>query len=139
MPHKGQLRINMGYVHANIVLKNPRLPKFKNISVKALVDTGALMLCIPNHIAVQLKLEKNSDREITTAAGRKQIVPYVGPVEIMFENRKCFSGALVLGDEVLLGAVPMEDMDLIISPSHRKVIVNPDSPNFPHALVKRTI
>ena len=103
-----------------------------------MVDTGALMLCIPSHDAVQLKLEKNSDREITTADGRKQIVPYVGPLEVVFENRSCFVGALVLGDEVLLGAVPMEDMDLIVSPAHRRIIINPDSPNFPHALVKMT-
>jgi hypothetical protein len=41
-----------------------------------------------------------------------------------------------LGDEVLLGAVPMEDMDLVVSPSHRKVVVNPESPNIPHALAK---
>ena len=30
----------------------------------------------------------------------------------------------------------MEDMDLIISLAHRKLVVNPQSPNFPHALVK---
>ena len=29
---------------------------------------------------------------------------------LLFENRNCFVGALVLGDEVLLGVVPMEDM-----------------------------
>jgi len=126
----------MGYVHAEIKLKNPRLPNLKIITVKAMVDTGALTLCIPDHIALQLKLEINSQREVTTADGRKQMVPYVGPIEILFENRNCFVGALVLGDEVLLGAVPMEDMDLIVSPGHRKLIVNPDSPNFPHALVK---
>lgn len=126
----------MGYVHAEIKLKNPRLSNLKAITVKAMVDTGALTLCIPEHIALQLKLEINSQREVTTADGKKQMVPYVGPIEILFENRNCFVGALVLGDEVLLGAVPKEDMDLIISPSHRKLIVNPDSPNFPHALVK---
>ena len=126
----------MGYVHAEIILKNPRLPDIKSITVKALVDTGALTLCIPEHMALQLKLETNNQREVTTADGRKQMVPYVGPIEILFENRNCFVGALVLGDEVLLGAVPMEDMDIIISPSHRKLIVNPESPNFPHALVK---
>lgn len=126
----------MGYVHAEIKLKNPRLPNLKAITVKAMIDTGALTLCILEHIALQLKLEINSQREVTTADGKKQMVPYVGPIEILFENRNCFVGALVLGDEVLLGAVPMEDMDLIISPSHRKLIVNPDSPNFPHALVK---
>jgi hypothetical protein len=75
-------------------------------------------------------------REVTTADGRRQLVPYVGPIEVLFENRNCYVGALVLGDEVLLGAVPMEDMDLVISPTRREVVVNPESPNFPHALVK---
>ena len=44
--------------------------------------------------------------------------------------------ALVLGDEVLLGAVPMEDMDLVVCPSRRELIVNPESPNIPQARVK---
>ena len=126
----------MGYVHAEISLKNPRLPKLKFIKANAMVDTGALMLCIPEHVAIQLKLETDSQREVITADGHRQMVPYVGPVRVMFENRSCFVGALVLGDEVLLGSVPMEDMDLIVSPAHRKLTVNPDSPNFPHALVK---
>ena len=127
----------MGYVHAEIQLENPRLQKLKPISTKTMVDTGALMLCIPVHIAIQLELEleENTKREVTTADGKKQMVPYVGPIEVIFENRNCFVGALVMGDEVLLGAVPMEDMDLIVSPAHRKLIVNPESPNFPHALV----
>ncbi len=126
----------MGYVHAQIILKNPRLTKLKPLKVTALVDTGALMLCIPKHVAVQLKLEKDNDREITLADGSKRLVPYVGPIEVKFEKRNCFVGALVLGDEVLLGAVPMEDMDLVISPLHRRLEVNPESPNIPHALVK---
>ncbi len=126
----------MGYVHSEITLKNPRLSDLKPVSVTALVDTGALMLCIPEHVALQLQLETNNQREVTVADGRKQLVPYVGPIEVVFENRNCFVGALVLGDEVLLGAVPMEDMDLLVSPAHRKLVVNPESPNFPHALVK---
>lgn len=126
----------MGYVHAKIELKNPRLLDIKPIIVNAMVDTGALTLCIPQHIALQLNLEINNQREVTVADGRKQLVPYVGPIELHFENRNCFVGALVIGNEVLLGVVPIEDMDLIILPGHRKLIVNPDSPNFPHALVK---
>ena len=126
----------MGYVHAEIKLKNPKLPDLHPLTIKAMVATGALTLCIPEHIALQLNLEMKNQREVTTADGRKQMVPYVGPLEVIFENRNCFVGALVLGDEVLLGAVPMEDMDLIVSSAHRKLIVNPESPNFPHALVK---
>jgi len=126
----------MGYVHAEIQLSNPRAPELKPLTVRALVDTGANTICIPDHVALQLRLETNTKREVTTADGKKQIVPYVGPIEIQFENRNCYVGALVLGDEVLLGAIPMEDMDLVISPSERKVVVNPESPNLPHALVK---
>jgi hypothetical protein len=54
----------------------------------------------------------------------------------LFMQRSCFTGALVMGDEVLLGAVPMEDMDLILHPASRTVTVNPESPNIPHATVK---
>ena len=46
-------------------------------------------------------------------------------------------GALVLGDEVLLGAIPMEEMDLVVSPRDRTVDVNPDSPNIATGNCKR--
>lgn len=126
----------MGYVHAEITLSNPKRGELRPVPVKALVDSGALMLCIPQSIASQLDLATETQREVTTADGRTQKVPYVGPIEVRFEDRNCFVGALVLGDEVLLGSVPMEDMDLVVLPAHRKVSVNPDYPNFPHALVK---
>ena len=126
----------MGYVHAEIHLQNPRIPHLTPLTVVAMVDTGAMMLCIPEHISLQLQLETEEMREVTVADGRKQMVPYVGPIEVRFANRRCYVGALVLGDDVLLGAIPMEDMDVVISPLHRTVVVNPDSPNFAHALVK---
>lgn len=80
-------------------------------------DPGALHLCIPEHVAIQLRLEQLYEREVTTADGSKRLCPYVGPVEVRFGDRACFTGALVLGDEVLLGAVPMEDMDLVVPPA----------------------
>lgn len=126
----------MGYVRTDIELSNPREGMLGSINVNSLVDMGALMLCVPEHIRVQLKLEELEKREVTTADGRKQLVPYAGPVMVKFKNRQCYVGALVMGDEVLLGALPMEDMDLIVSPAHKRVVVNPESPNFPHALVK---
>ena len=87
-------------------------------------------------MAIQLELETESQREVSVADGRAMTVPYVGPVKVVFENRMCFVGALVLGDEVLLGAVPMEDMDLVLSPSQQTITVNPANPNIPHARVK---
>ena len=94
------------------------------------------MLCIPEHVANQLNLTTESVREVSVADGRSMNVPYVGPIKVTFEKRFCYVGALVLGDEVLLGAVPMEDMDLIISPARQELTVNPDNPNIPHARVK---
>lgn len=126
----------MGYVYADISIKNPKNSKIKPIVVKAMIDTGAMTLCIPEHIRLQLALEPIEKREVTTADGKSHIVPYVGPIQIEFENRTCFTGALVIGDSVLMGAVPMEDMDLVINPSTQTVSVNPESPNIPSALVK---
>jgi clan AA aspartic protease len=126
----------MGLVHTTITLKNPRQPGLQPVEVRALADSGALHLCVPQHVAIQLGLEQLYEREVTTADGSKRLCPYVGPVEVRFANRACFTGALVLGDEVLLGAVPMEDMDLVISPAKRTVTVNPESPNIPSSTVK---
>lgn len=85
-----------------------------------------------------MKLEEIEKKETTFADGRKQTVPYVGPIEIHFKNRTGFAGALVMGDQILLGAIPMEDMDLVVIPSKRIVDVNPDSPNIASTIVKRS-
>lgn len=127
----------MGLIRTDITLRNPRDRDLAPLMVKALVDTGALHLCIPEHLAIQLKLERLEEREVTTADGVKRLCAYVGPIEVHFGNRGCFTGALVLGDEILLGAVPMEDMDLVISPATRSVTVNPASPNVPSSTAKQ--
>ncbi len=126
----------MGLIHVDLELANPKNSGLKPIDVKALVDTGAVTICIPEHVAVQLQLEEIEKREVTTADEKSHVVPYVGPLQIRFENRTCFTGALVIGESVLMGAVPMEDMDLVISPSAETVVVNPKSPNIPSAVVK---
>lgn len=126
----------MGHVFAEIELSNPRRPDLSPLNVKALADTGALMLCIPEHVALQLDLETESVREVSVADGRNLNVPYVGPLRVAFGKRFCYVGALVIGDEILLGAVPMEDMDLVVNPDLKELTVNPSSPNIPHARVK---
>ncbi|HEO65874.1 MAG TPA: clan AA aspartic protease [Spirochaetes bacterium] len=126
----------MGLVKAKITLRNPKQDELREMEVEALVDTGALHLCIPEHIANQLNLKELYKRDVTTADGKEHLCPYVGPVEVQFENRGCFTGAIVLGDEVLLGAVPMEDMDVLVSPAERRLIVNPKSPNIPSSVAK---
>lgn len=127
----------MGLIHADIALANPRDASLAPLSARALVDTGSIALCVPEHVAVQLRLEELEEREVTTADGKHILVSYVGPVRVRFANRSCYTGALVLGDGVLLGSIPLEDMDLVINPRRQTVTVNPESPNVPSALVKR--
>ena len=125
----------MGIITVSVSLSNPQTAAMKPVQVQALVDTGAITLCIPEHVRIQLDLRELGRREVTVANGKKEVVPYVGPIKIACLGRSCYGGALVLGDRVLLGAVPMEDMDLVISPTKRRVTVNPESPNIPSAIV----
>ncbi len=126
----------MGLRYAELTVANPVRPEFSPVKCSALADTGAVHLCIPAHIALQLGLETLEQREVTLADGSRKLIPYVGPLNLGFANRQCFVGALVMGDEVLLGAIPMEDMDLIVVPMRREVTVNPVSPNIPSSLAK---
>lgn len=126
----------MGHIFTRIQLGNPRFPELSRIETEALVDTGAATICLPEHIAIQLKLEPIEQREVTTADGKRHSVPYVGPLQVNFQNRTCFTGALVLGDSVLFGVIPMEDMDLIIDPLRQSIVVNPANPNVPCVLAK---
>jgi clan AA aspartic protease len=127
----------MGLVTAKLQLSNPREPSLAPIEVDALADTGSVFLCIPEHVRSHLKLEPLEYREVTLADGSRASYPYVGPIKLYFKNRSGFHGALVLGDEVLLGAVPMEEMDLVVNPRNRSVDVNPDSPNIARGICKR--
>ena len=120
----------MGIARAKIQLDNPKRADLKPVETEALVDTGSLFLCLPEEMRRQLQLEESSKKEVTTADGQRRLCPYVGPVRVQFKNRECYVGAVILGDEVLLGAVPMEDMDLVVIPSARKVVPNPLHPDF---------
>jgi clan AA aspartic protease len=123
-------------VTTKLLLTNPRDPSLAPIEVVALADTGSVFLCIPEHVRLQLKLEPIEQREVKLADGSRASYPYVGPLVVRFKNRTGFMGALVLGDEVLLGAVPMEEMDLVVNPRDRSVDVNPDGPNTATGICK---
>jgi len=126
----------MGLVTTMITLRNPRYPDIQPIKVEVLADTGSVHMCIPEHIAIQLRLEEYDKKESAIADGSRRLVSYVGPLEIHFKNRVGLGGALVIGNQVLLGAIPMEDMDLVVSPKDRKIDVNPESPNVACSTVK---
>lgn len=126
----------MGLTYAEIGIKNATTGAA--LTSRCLVDSGALHLCIPSHVAIQLGFDPDAcdKREVTIADGSRHLAPYAGPLLVSFENRKCFVGALVLGDEVLLGAIPMEDMDLVVIPSRQRLAVNPNNPMIAVSVAK---
>jgi clan AA aspartic protease len=119
----------MGLLMSKIFLRNARMPALA-LEVDALADSATLHVCIPQHICDRLKLEPLGEREVLLADGSKQVVPYVGPLEIRFKNRAGFVGALVMGNQVLVGAIAMEDMDLVILPFTRELEINPRNPKL---------
>ena len=96
----------MGRIRGTVTLANPTRTELAPIEVSALADSGAVHLCIPEHLAIQLSLSELERREV------------------------------VLGNEVLLGAIPMEDMDLVLRPQLQSIEVNPESPNIPLSVAK---
>lgn len=104
--------------------------KIKRLRVSALVDSGAYMLVINERIKDQLDLAVIETQVFRLANESEIKASVVGPVEIRFENRSTTVRAAVLpGDvEVLLGSIPMEDMDVVIDPKRQRLMVNPESP-----------
>ena len=104
--------------------------QIRRMKVSALVDSGAYMLAINQQIKTQLNLQKVGEQAAELADGTQTRLEIVGPVELRFENRRANIDAMVLpGDaEVLLGSIPMEDMDVLIDPKQQRLIVNPESP-----------
>ena len=131
-----QGEMKMGNVYAEITLKNVGdLYLVKNgyleessvraTTVNALVDTGAWTLVINEAVREKLGLEVREDDWATMANGVMERVKKVEPVEVHWESRTmtCQPVLLPEADEILLGAIPLEDMDLLVDPNNQELVV----------------
>ena len=125
----------MGFLFADITLKNLRdkikaeeglinKPEVRQKTVQAMVDTGARTLVINETLRQELGLELTEQRRATLANNGSVVCYYSEPVEIHWKNRFCTVQALVLQEtsDVLLGAIPLEDMDLIVDPARNELV-----------------
>ena len=112
--------------------------EIKKMTVSMLVDTGALNLCINENIQEQLQLPVVDTRKAQMADGSIIECKVVSPVEVRFKNRQTTCRAMVLpgSSEPLLGAIPLEDMDVLIHPQRQELIVNPEHPYFAQMKMK---
>jgi clan AA aspartic protease len=130
---------DMGLVYADIELINAGdlemvrrnymdKDEIKRMRLNILVDSGADIMAINEGIQEVLQLPFIEKRKIRLA--NDTIVEYdvVGPVIVKFENRTASCNALLLDNdaEPLLGVIPMEEMDVVINPLKRQLLVNPD-------------
>ena len=127
-----------GFTSEKIQLRNSRMPELEAVEIEAVADTGAVHMCITEHIRIQLQIVEQDAREVILADGNRKLVPYVGPIELRYKHRVGLAGALVMGDEPLLGLIPLQDMDLVVVSGTKRVIVNPLSPNIASSIAKRT-
>ena len=139
----------MGYIYADITLANAidaglavqgkmADNEVRKVNVSALVDSGAYLLTIDESIKTQLGLDVRETREIELADGTLRTCEIVGPVDLHFKNRSTSCRALVLpgANEVLMGSIPLEDLDVLIDPKSQQLILPPLRPYLARTKVK---
>ena len=125
----------MGSVHATITLKNVwdmgnaqdgriREEDIRSVTVNALVDTGAMTLCINEEIRQKLGLRIVGSRPVRVANGVRVTTQVTEPVEIIWKDRYTTCKPIVIpgAEFTLLGVVPLEDLDLIVNPVDRELV-----------------
>jgi len=125
----------MGEVLAEITLTNGAdlvrvgdgyLPEqeVRSVTVTAVVDTGAMTLVINENLRKQLGLSIVRSSPVTLAGGTRASCGIAEPVQICWKNRISLISPCVMPDEddVLLGLIPLEEMDLIVDPVNRSLI-----------------
>jgi clan AA aspartic protease len=122
----------MGLVYADITLANStdavmaergliNKKDVRQTTARALVDTGAGTLVISEAVCQKLGLEIRGLRKASFANEDKKVCKVTEPVEIHWNNRETACPALVVpgAETVLLGAIPLEDMDLVVNPAEQ--------------------
>jgi predicted aspartyl protease len=128
------MRENMGIVHAEITLKNAgdvsnvrrgiiKEPEIRQTVVQAVVDTGAMTLVINEQLRQQLGLGIVGAKEATLANNVKETVKIAEPVDVHWKNRSMTCRPWVVSSgRILLGAIPLENMDLIVDPAGQELV-----------------
>jgi clan AA aspartic protease len=88
------------------------------MKVQAMPDTGAWTLVINEEVCQQLGLAIDGETTSTLADGTVAQYKITAPVNIQWKNRSTKLPSVVIPDakEVLLGALPLEAMDLLVDP-----------------------
>ena len=136
----GEVRVTVRLTNAldRALARRGKIKKeeIRTYEANALIDTGAVSSVIPQNVMEQLGLEADGHRVVEYADGRKDSVELTEPVTFEIIGRKTTEGAMVLGDEVIIGQTVLEVLDLLVDCNNRKVIPNPAHPDQPVVKIK---
>ncbi|GHV44163.1 hypothetical protein AGMMS49546_27710 [Spirochaetia bacterium] len=110
-----RIRVECGFI---------KEPEIRETTLRALVDTGAATLVINEEVREQLGLMVVGLHEATLANGEKETCRIAETVEVRWKDRfmTCQPWVLPNATEVLLGAIPLENMDLMVDPVDQKLV-----------------
>ena len=105
----------------------------REIELEAVIDTGATMLVLPQNVIDKLNLRKMREVKVRYANNKTEIKSIYGVVTVEMCGRAGEFNVLAEpeGAQPLVGQIILEQLDLIVDPSTRKVIPNPRSPDMP--------
>jgi clan AA aspartic protease len=92
----------------------------------ALVDTGATMLSIPRHLIDRLGLKEQYRKRVRSSVGVSEVGVY-DAVRLTIQGRTCTMDVVEVPDDVpvLIGQLPLEQLDFVIDPRSRTLAGNP--------------
>ncbi|NJK76693.1 MAG: clan AA aspartic protease [Microcoleus sp. SU_5_6] len=114
----------------------PRL--LRECETEALVDTGSVHLVISAEMLQQLGLRIIGQQLVKYADDRQETVGVTEAILIEIEGRRTTEDALVTGDEVLIGQVVLEKLDLLVDCRNQQLIANPNNPEGAVSYIKLT-
>jgi predicted aspartyl protease len=93
----------------------------------ALADTGATFLSLPTRLIAELGLRQYQTRRARTTNGIRDVNVF-SSVRLTVQARECRVSVAEIPDDcpVLIGQIPLEDLDLVVDPAGQRLIGNPD-------------
>ena len=105
----------------------------RRATVEGVVDTGAVMLMLPENVVSRLGLETQREVVVTYANEYRETRQVAGPVTVQIGNRFMNADCIIgpPSSEPLIGQIVLEALDLVADCANRTVGPRPESPDRP--------
>lgn len=113
--------------------------KVRKAEVDAVVDTGAVMMLLPEELVEKLGLRRWGKVVVRLANEQRVELEKAGAIHLTIGDREMSASCLIgpPGSEPLVGQLVMEELDLIPDPNLKTLTPRPESPFLPTLKMKR--